>query len=119
MADFILTMKRNPDVITYYEGNYLDEYEKLHGTNILEDIDYVLGLMEEEIAKEKDVLKIAKMKAGLAKLEETKEGLEEIGEINRGGGFTFNTKTGKKSSFQGRLDKMPMHWMRDDEDVDV
>ncbi len=106
LMDFILTMKKNPDVITYYEGNYLDEYKKLHGSDIIDDLDYLLNLMNEEISKEKDVLKLAKMKSGKAKIEEIKDALEDIGGVNRGGGFVFNTKTGKKSNFQGRLDKL-------------
>jgi hypothetical protein len=106
VLDFTLTLKKDPDLLDYYEGNILDEYKKLHGTDMIEDLDYVLDLIKKEIDKETDVLKTAKNKSFYAKLKEIRDAFSDLAEINSGGGFIFNKKTGEKSYFQGRLNKL-------------
>lgn len=56
--DFLLMAKSNAE---YYEGNILDEYEKIHGRSILDDIDYIKDRIDIELDATDKPLKRAKL----------------------------------------------------------
>ncbi len=51
ILDFMIPLKKNPEIIKFYDGNYFDMYEEKHGRRFYEDLEYLKRSMEKEMLR--------------------------------------------------------------------
>lgn len=54
LNDFMRPIKKNPDLVEFYDGNYFDIYKEKFGSEINDDISYLIDALNLEISEIKN-----------------------------------------------------------------